>query len=257
MKCKVCEKEFQQITSSHLKTHGLTVDEYKNSFPQAQIFSSKTRLFLSEKCKEQNNSSTFGFKDNHKVNEGKNPWNKNKTKNDDPRIKGDNRLKSKETKYKMSLIMKEKYKLGLIDVSGPKNGMYGKKLSEQHKLALWSGWRRRMNKPETKCYKALIQYGFSYTGDGKLWLKFKDGRRKNPDFISKKHNCVVEVFGNYWHSPDEVPYIQEMYKDLGYKCMIIWENEVDNFFCEAIERFLGIWEFEDFKYEDFNGGWIL
>lgn len=256
MKCEVCGKELQQITSSHLKKHGITVSEYKIKYTQAEILNRNSRDKLSIKCKLQNQNENFGFKDGHKTNEGKKPWNKNKTKSDDSRIKGYARIIGQEQKNYMSKLMKQKHRLGLIDVSGENNGMYGKKLSEAHKKALWGGWKRRMTRPEEKAWKVLIQYGFKYTGNGKLWLKFENGKRKNPDFISKQHNLIVEVFGNYWHNSLEVPYIHEQYNKIGYKCLILWENEIDDFSPEALERYLGIWDYEDFTIDDFNGGWI-
>lgn len=205
----------------------------------------------------QNQDENFGFNNGHKINESKKPWNKNKTKYDDSRIIASNKPKSKDHKYNLSKTRKQMYKDGKIQkLIGPLNPMYGKKLSEAHKKALWSGWKRRMTRPEKKVWKTLRQYGFQYTGDGKLWLKFENGKRKNPDFISKQHGLIVEVFGNYWHNSLEVPYIHEQYKKIGYKCLIIWENEVKDFCPEVLERYLGIWDYEEFDINDFNGGCI-
>jgi len=38
VKCRICEKEYKQITGSHVENiHGMTLREYKNKFPQAVI----------------------------------------------------------------------------------------------------------------------------------------------------------------------------------------------------------------------------
>jgi len=33
IQCKICNKEFDYITSSHLKKHGLTMKKYKEKYP--------------------------------------------------------------------------------------------------------------------------------------------------------------------------------------------------------------------------------
>ena len=40
-----------------------------------------------------------------------------------------------------------------------------------------------------------------FTGNGSLWIPVRDGRNRNPDFISTDNSTVVELFGSYWHSP--------------------------------------------------------
>jgi hypothetical protein len=37
VKCAVCQKEHEKITSSHLKTHDLTIEQYQKQFPNALI----------------------------------------------------------------------------------------------------------------------------------------------------------------------------------------------------------------------------
>lgn len=60
---------------------------------------------------------------------------------------------------------------------------------------------------------------------------------KFPDFINingKKE--VIEVFGVYWHSPDEVQEKKDHYKKYGFDCKVIWEFECYD--SEEIERIL-------------------
>lgn len=35
--CPICNKQFEQITNSHLKTHNLTTDEFRNKYPQCSL----------------------------------------------------------------------------------------------------------------------------------------------------------------------------------------------------------------------------
>ena len=39
VKCQLCSREFTQMTNSHMKSHGLTLPEYKVKFPLAEIVS--------------------------------------------------------------------------------------------------------------------------------------------------------------------------------------------------------------------------
>ena len=56
-----------------------------------------------------------------------------------------------------------------------------------------------------------------------------------PDFINiNGQKKVIEVFGDYWHSPNRTgkPTEQEekdtikAYKDFGFDCLILWEHEI-------------------------------
>lgn len=89
------------------------------------------------------------------------------------------------------------------------------------------------------CQKYRIP--LKYVGDGQVWLA---GR--NPDFIdSNGRKVVVEIFGEYWHSPIKNPAVslrrtysatQEAYQDYGFDCFIAWEYQLRNE--DAIETFL-------------------
>lgn len=39
IRCEICGREFKQITSTHLKTHGITICKYKEQFPGALLIS--------------------------------------------------------------------------------------------------------------------------------------------------------------------------------------------------------------------------
>ena len=47
IKCEICGKEYKQITDTHLKTHDMTMHEYRKQFPDAPLVSDslKRRLF--------------------------------------------------------------------------------------------------------------------------------------------------------------------------------------------------------------------
>jgi len=90
---------------------------------------------------------------------------------------------------------------------------------------------RNMTKPEKMTLEILnsefgIYNPFSYTGDRKLWLELGPGKFKNPDFSSEKNQWVIEVFGRYWHKPDEEEELVIAYRDAGWKCLVIWEDQI-------------------------------
>lgn len=262
IKCEICGKEFKQITSTHLKNkHGISVEEYKRMFPESKIMSDETIEFLSAKCKEQNDNDNFGFKDGHKVNEGKAPWNLGLTKETDERVlafsvaqKG--KKLSLEQRIKLSSAKKKFYKEHPEAIlSGEKNGMYGKKLSDAHlKALLMSRNNSKINKVERKLLGVVCQYGFRYTGDRTFMLTFKDGTHKFPDFINQSAKIAVEVFGDYWHKGENPEELVNKYKGIGWDCLVLWEHEVnDNYSPEDFERWLGIYEepFNLYSLEDF------
>lgn len=44
LNCKVCGKRLRSINNTHLKTHGITVEEYKELYPYHHTISRTTRL---------------------------------------------------------------------------------------------------------------------------------------------------------------------------------------------------------------------
>lgn len=259
MKCEICGKIFRQITTTHLKKHNITVYEYKIMFPNSLIMEEDISNFLSNKCKEQNKNENFGFKYNHKVNQGKIPWNKGISIGHNKALK--KRIVSDDTRLKISKAKKKWYKEHPGFNAGEKNAMFGKKLSEKHVMALLGAKQtnNRINKIEKEAYRTLIQYGFRYVGDRSLWLRFKDGTHKCPDFINNDMKIIVEVYGDYWHKNDNPEGIINKYKEIGWKCYVFWEHEImkENFNPEYFEQTIGIFEEEEFTYEDFDGRWML
>lgn len=186
IKCEICKKDFHQITFSHLKkAHNISVYDYRILYPTASLMSEELREKQALYCKEQNKNENFGFKKNHKINKNKEPWNKGKTKETDDRIfSSSKKLKGRKFSYeqrqKLSKSKKDYYKNNPDKkLIGPKNGMYGKKLSEKHLNALLNISTKK-NKVEELAEKRLKNLGFKYSGDRKFWVTFKDGTHKNP-----------------------------------------------------------------------------
>jgi len=76
----------------------------------------------------------------------------------------------------------------------------------------------------------FISYcGLTYTGNRSYRVKFLDGTLKYPDFVlndPQQSRKVVEVAGNYWHTKEEMDKVVLKYCEIGYDCLVIWEDEL-------------------------------
>lgn len=87
-------------------------------------------------------------------------------------------------------------------------------------------YRATPTKPERAimdiCKKFELPY--KYVGDGQVWL----GNR-NPDFINTNgRRQVIEMLGTYWHPLFDGAERLEHYKQFGFDCLVIWEDELKN-----------------------------
>jgi len=87
------------------------------------------------------------------------------------------------------------------------------------------GLHTRPNGPETVVLSTLSKHfpgEWKYTGGNDVRIG-----RHNPDFMNvngKKQ--VIEVFGVWWHSEEEVEPLIVHYKKYGFNCLVIWEYDV-------------------------------
>lgn len=148
-------------------------------------------------------------------------------------------LKTEDYRGKMSKIIEER----------AKNPSWIKKLSKAQKR-LWKIPKERNKRVEatrkalyikpTTPERKLIQiinenkFPFRYTGDGSFIIN-----GFNPDFMcTNNENKLIEVFGRVFHDPEqsfmEVPWHRQyfgrmsIYSQLGYKCLILWDDELKN-----------------------------
>jgi len=62
---------------------------------------------------------------------------------------------------------------------------------------------------------------YSFVGNGKVII----GNRC-PDFLDKKTNRIIELYGRYWHSNDNPEDKIQYYNSFGYSCLVIWDDEL-------------------------------
>lgn len=85
-----------------------------------------------------------------------------------------------------------------------------------------------------------------YTGDGSVWFTFSEDyhakynkRHKNPDFLIKLGNDkkVIEVGDiTYWHSMEEIADVTLEYEKLGYQCLYLTSQDIQNTPQDTAER---------------------
>lgn len=111
-------------------------------------------------------------------------------------------------------------------------------------LLLKNRLRKGPNNIETQLIELINTHNlpFKYTGDGSLIIN-----GYCPDFVNtdgKKQ--LIEVFGDYFHTREGIPWhYTELgrimaYNSLGFKCLVIWEHELENneeLVMEKIKRF--------------------
>jgi len=62
-----------------------------------------------------------------------------------------------------------------------------------------------------------------YVGDGQLIVA-----GKCPDFVHRTKKLIIELFGDYWHTPEETKPRTALFEKHGYQVLIVWEHELHN-----------------------------
>lgn len=63
---------------------------------------------------------------------------------------------------------------------------------------------------------------YRYTGNGTCKVN-----GKYPDFVNINNKKVaIDVFGDYWHNPDEIPERKKAFAEWGWELVILWGHEI-------------------------------
>jgi very-short-patch-repair endonuclease len=110
------------------------------------------------------------------------------------------------------------------------------KLPDHHRKVFYN-WGKKINKAESKLQNILDEL---YPGE---WEYVGNGKRsvggKCPDFVHKEKNAVVELFGNYWHKPEEEQQRKDFFIEQGYECAIVWEYTMKERGKEYVSELIG------------------
>ena len=165
---------------------------------------------------------------------------------------------TEEAKQKMSdarkgMHLSEETKKKLSDANkGENHPFFGKHLSKETRRKI--GIKRKAQKFPTHHTKPELIFeqickknnlDFHYVGDSSLWIGKKGEKQLNPDFIEANgKKIIVEVFGDYWHSPllnmgmkesSTLEYRKRHYKQFGWKSIFLWESDLKR---EDAEQFV-------------------
>ncbi len=178
-------------------------------YTKGKHYSADARAKISFARKGQHNSTQTEFKGGHL------PWNKGRTG-----------VYSPEHLKHMSQIEKGRH------LSPQTEFKKGRRLTESQLKCILQANRGRPTKCEARFITLITKYGlpFKYVGDGSLIIG-----GLCPDFANVNgRKQLIEIFGEYWHSPEVVGNRWQgselgrimAYNSLGFKCLIIWENEL-------------------------------
>jgi hypothetical protein len=93
-----------------------------------------------------------------------------------------------------------------------------------HILKRFKSSAKPINKSETIVLNLLNQIfpkEWKYTGDLSLMIN-----GKNPDFVNKNNNKIIELYGDYWHRNDNPQDRIDIFKPFGYDTLVIRECEL-------------------------------
>ena len=65
---------------------------------------------------------------------------------------------------------------------------------------------------------------WEYVGDGQCWIA-----GKCPDFLNVNgHKALIEIFGAYWHKPEDEQCRISHFAKYGFKTLVVWDTELKN-----------------------------
>ena len=89
----------------------------------------------------------------------------------------------------------------------------------------------------------LATMEYRHNEDSEFWIG-----RKVPDFYNEGRHLIVEYFGRIWHTEDEEEKLVAYYRERGWSCKILWEDDL-------------YWFLTKFRYtiseEEFERSWRL
>jgi len=129
-------------------------------------------------------------------------------------------IKELNPQYGKHHTKESKNKISKASIKNWKNPIYRDKVIKTSNL----GMHLRPNQPE-KILQNLLPKSFKYVGNKNFRID-----RYNPDFINLKQKKIIELFGDYWHNLDSYKKRDKrklkIYKNNGYKTLIIWQHEL-------------------------------
>lgn len=266
--CMICKKEMKHITCHHLKSHNITLKEYKQKYPNYSLISDSARKNKAKGGRACQKKHPNLAKENFGrgritimtkyTKEERSQWareNNAKQKRENPeKYYADRKIAmdlGRESYFKRLKEDPEYYKK-ISENASKRNKKRNREDPER--------WKKVYRDMGIKGYKACKKFNSSIEKHTKLVLnKLYQNEwihnikhplliinHKIPDFRHISLPIVIEVNGDYWHSryktgisKDEHEKEQvNHYNQQGYNCLVFWEHEVNgmNFEQLLIER---------------------
>lgn len=232
--CHECGKILKGLGSHLRHTHKMELKEYLAKYPGSPTKSEATRKKYSNIMKQWYvDDPTRGLRNIERVhtflrnNPEINRRNGISTFNrPDVRTKASESsrrtLQSPEYRAKLSIIRKEYYSIESNKDHLCRNG----RLSMNKQSGVWHSSNCRMNKLESR-FNDLTPDCIEFVS-GKLFRTNSAGKAMSPDFKVRDERIIIELYGNYWHTPHEATQRIKYWNELGYHCYILWESDFNN-----------------------------
>ena len=204
VKCEICGKEFEQITATHLKTHGINMHEYREKFPDASL--------ISEGCRKKFSCENNGMFGKGYLLAGENHGMYGKHHSEE--------AKQKQREANLGKHLTEETKQKISDAQiGEKNHMYGKRgegtpmygrTCEKCPAYGVEPWNKGETKETNESVKKYVESGsktrkeFNATEEGQKWLD-EHNRGENAPMYGKGYLVAGEKAPMYGRTGDKCP----------------------------------------------------
>lgn len=261
IECAICHKEMYMITDPHLRLHGITMPEYRKTYPDAQITSEETLRNISNASRTMWANST---PDTRKARLNSIWITRRATGMASGSLKGKTyeeihgvekaeelRQARRSSQFWTNVTYEERikyailgsHKAALLQETDP---AYQKRRAQSLSKGVKSYWdnvsaadkKKRIhlsiqslnikpNKAELGLHallNRLFPNEWEYVGDGALIIG-----GKCPDFANiNGRKQLIELFGDYWHRGEDPTERVNIFKLYGFQCLVIWERELKN-----------------------------
>lgn len=62
IECKICNRQLEKLSNTHLKLHNITMDEYKEKYPYSNIINNRLFSISSETAKKSNATREYTYR---------------------------------------------------------------------------------------------------------------------------------------------------------------------------------------------------
>lgn len=192
-------QEFDQINNTHLHKHGLTIEQYKEAYPDLITSSLRKQEYYSKRAKKY--------------------WKENPNKAKEFSTLG-NANYTDERKNKVSQSNKKRqFNIGDFGRKGWE-AMVTKNVTK-------AGYQSKQTSIEKKMQDILVEaFDKEWIYSGLGW-KYMIGQ-KIPDFIHKDKKKIIEVAGRYWHKDSYEQERKDHFAKYGYETLVVWEEEFND-----------------------------